>query len=65
MALKNLYVTTTLPVLNWWPQTNVVGYFCGLVRPSTLEHTTSKEDVVVFFQDEYAEFSGYVRFLQL
>ena len=65
MALKNLYVTTTLPVLNGWPQTNVVGYFCGLVRPSTLEHHHQQGRCGCFLPNEYAEFSGYVRFLQL
>ena len=36
--------------------------FCALVRPSTLEH--HRQNVVVFFQFEYAEFSGYVHFFR-
>ena len=46
------------------PQKMLWNIFCALVRPSTLEHTANKENAVVFFQSEYAEFSGYIHFFR-
>ena len=46
------------------PKQMLWNIFCALVRPSTLEHHRQQENVVVFFQFEYAEFSGYVHFFQ-
>ena len=46
------------------PQKMLWNIFCALLRPSTLEHTASKENAVVFFQSEYAEFSGYIHFFR-
>ena len=44
-------------VLNGWPQTNIVEYFLWNI-------TASKENVVVFFRFQYAEFGGYVHFFR-
>ena len=44
------------------PKQMLWNIFCALVRPSTLEH--HRQNVVVFFQFEYAEFSGYVHFFR-
>ena len=44
------------------PKQMLWNIFCALVRQNTLDITASKENVVVFFQFEYAEFSGYVHF---
>ena len=38
--------------------------FCALVRPSKPEHHRQQGFAVVFFQFEYAEFSGYVHFFR-
>ena len=74
MALKNLYVTPKLPtycsighnVRTKWMAPNkccgtFFGHWFGQVHSSI---STSKENVVVFFQFGYAEFSGYVHFFQ-
>ena len=42
------------------PKQMLWNIFCALVRQNTLDITASKENVVFFFQFEYAEFSGYV-----
>ena len=76
MALKNVYVTPKLPTYfsigrkirtyykrvapNKCCGTFFVHWF-GQVHQSI---TASKENVVVFFQFEYAEFSGYVHFFR-
>ena len=72
MVLKNLHVTTILP--SYFsigrtyqmdgPKQMLWNIFCALVRPSTLQITASKENVFVFFQFEYTEFSGYVHFFR-
>ena len=46
------------------PKQMLWNIFCALVQPSKLEHTASKKNVVVFFQSECAEFTGYVHFFQ-
>ena len=46
------------------PKQMLWNIFCALVRPSTLQITASKENVVVFFQFEHTEFSGYVHFFR-
>ena len=51
--------------INRWPQKMLWIIFCALVRPRTLEHhRPSKENVFVFLQFEYAQFSVYVHFFR-
>ena len=75
MALKNIYVTPKLPtyfsigqkirITKWVASNKCCGtfflYWFGQVHQSI---TASKENVVAFFQFEYAEFSGYVHFFR-
>ena len=44
------------------PKQMLRNIFCELVRPSSM--TAGKENVVLFLQFEYAEFSGYVHFFR-
>ena len=46
------------------PKQMLWNIFCTLVRPNTPKITGCKKNVVVFFQFECAEFSGYVHFFR-
>ena len=46
------------------PKQMLWNIFCALIQPSTLEHHRQQENVVVFFQSECVEFTGYVHFFR-
>ena len=46
------------------PKQMLWNIFCALAQPNTLEHHRQQKNVVVFFQFECTEFSGYVHFFR-